>query len=149
MRTLEARSEAACSTACLTWSPGTSTVTFTRLSASSSTCVCIRSLDQTRSSHRRAVVGGSLVRGVAHVPESWETSTCRTASRHCGQMNLTLSDPSYTDRLISFFASLGRTLHSPEPGHLVLDEELADLELAMYLRVWHVLHPAAIVTVGQ
>jgi hypothetical protein len=63
-------------------------------------------------------------------------------------MDLTLSDPSYTDRLISFFASLGRTLKSPEPGHLVLDEELADLELAMYLRVWHVLHPNAVVTVG-
>jgi hypothetical protein len=63
-------------------------------------------------------------------------------------MDLTLSDPSYTDRLISFFASLGRTLRSPEPGRLVLDEELAELELAMYLRVWHVLHPNAVVTVG-
>ena len=62
-------------------------------------------------------------------------------------MDLTLSDPSYTDRLISFFASLGRTLRSPEPGKLVLDEELADLELAMYLRVWHVLHPNAVVSV--
>jgi hypothetical protein len=61
-------------------------------------------------------------------------------------MDLNLSDPSYTDRLISFFASLGRTLRSPEPGRLVLDEELADLELAMYLRVWHVLHPEAVVT---
>jgi hypothetical protein len=62
-------------------------------------------------------------------------------------MDLTLSDPSYTDRLISFFASLGRNLRSPEPGRLVLDEELAELELAMYLRVWHVLHPNAIVDV--
>jgi hypothetical protein len=63
-------------------------------------------------------------------------------------MHLKLSDPSYTDRLISFFASLGRTLRSPEPGRLVLDEELADLELAMYLRVWHVLHPDAVVSVA-
>jgi hypothetical protein len=63
-------------------------------------------------------------------------------------MDLNLSDPSYTDRLISFFASLGRTLRSPEPGLLVLDDELAELELAMYLRVWHVLHPNAVVTVG-
>jgi hypothetical protein len=63
-------------------------------------------------------------------------------------MNLTLSDPSYTDRLVQFFASLGRTLRSPEPGRLVLDEELADVELAMYLRVWHVLHPEAVVSVA-
>ena len=62
-------------------------------------------------------------------------------------MDLTLSDPSYTDRLISFFASLGRNVRSTEPGKLVLDEELADLELAMYLRVWHVLHPNAVVSV--
>ena len=62
-------------------------------------------------------------------------------------MHLTLSDPSYTDRLVSFFASLGRTLRSPEPGRLVLDEELAEIELAMYLRVWHVLHPDAVVNV--
>ena len=63
-------------------------------------------------------------------------------------MHLTLSDPSYTDRLVQFFASLGRTLRSPEPGRLVLDEELADVELAMYLRVWHVLHPEAVVSVA-
>jgi hypothetical protein len=63
-------------------------------------------------------------------------------------MLLTLSDPSYTDRLISFFASLGRGVRAPEPGRLVLDEELAETELAMYLRVWHVLHPEAVVTVA-
>lgn len=63
-------------------------------------------------------------------------------------MHLTISDPSYTDRLVSFFASLGRTLRSPEPGLLVLDEEVADLELAMYLRVWHVLHPEAVVGIA-
>jgi hypothetical protein len=63
-------------------------------------------------------------------------------------MELQLSDPSYTDRLVSFFASLGRSLRSPAPGHLVMDEELGDLELAMYLRVWHVLHPEAVVTVA-
>jgi hypothetical protein len=64
-------------------------------------------------------------------------------------MHLNLSDPSYTDRLISFFASLGRTLRSSEPGRLVLDDELADFELAMYLRVWHVLHPDAVVSVAE
>jgi hypothetical protein len=64
-------------------------------------------------------------------------------------MQLTLSDASYTDRLISFFASLGRTVRSAGPGRLVLDEELAELELAMYLRVWHVLHPEAVVSVAK
>jgi hypothetical protein len=62
-------------------------------------------------------------------------------------MQLTLSDPSYTERLVSFFASLGRALRKAEHGRLVLDEELAELELAMYLRVWHVLHPDAVVIV--
>lgn len=64
-------------------------------------------------------------------------------------MHLKLSDPSYTDRLVSFFASLGRPMRSPGPGELVTDEELADVELAMYLRVWHVLHPDAVVTVAD
>lgn len=63
-------------------------------------------------------------------------------------MLLTISDPSYTDRLISFFASLGRAVRTAEPGRLVLDEELAETELAMYLRVWHVLHPDAVVSVA-
>lgn len=62
-------------------------------------------------------------------------------------MQLSLSDPSYTERLVSFFASLGRALRKSEHGRLVLDDELADLELAMYLRVWHVLHPDAVVIV--
>jgi hypothetical protein len=62
-------------------------------------------------------------------------------------MRLTLSDPSYSERLASFFASLGRGVRAAEPGRLVIDEELADVELRMYLRVWHVLHPEAIVSV--
>jgi hypothetical protein len=62
-------------------------------------------------------------------------------------MNLTLSDPAYTERLVAFFATLGRTLTVLRAGCLALDEELAGLELAMYLRVWHVLHPEALVGV--
>ena len=62
-------------------------------------------------------------------------------------MQLSLSDPSYTERLVSFFASLGRALRKAEHGRLVLDDELAELELAMYLRVWHVLHPDAVVII--
>jgi hypothetical protein len=62
-------------------------------------------------------------------------------------LQLILSDPAYTERLLAFFVSLGRTLRVDVPGRLLLDEELADLELAMYLRVWHVLHPDAVVSV--
>ena len=62
-------------------------------------------------------------------------------------MQLILSDPAYTERLLAFFATLGRMLRIDAPGRLLLDEELADLELAMYLRVWHVLHPDAVVSV--
>jgi hypothetical protein len=62
-------------------------------------------------------------------------------------VQLTLSDPAYTERLLAFFVSLGRRLRIDAPGRLLLDEELADLELAMYLRVWHVLHPDAVVSV--
>jgi hypothetical protein len=62
-------------------------------------------------------------------------------------VQLTLSDPAYTERLLAFFVSLGRALRIDGPGRLWLDEELAELELAMYLRVWHVLHPDAIVSV--
>jgi hypothetical protein len=62
-------------------------------------------------------------------------------------MRLNLSDPSYTERLASFFASLGRAARAAEPGRLVIDEEFADFELRMYLRVWHVLHPDAVVSV--
>jgi hypothetical protein len=65
-------------------------------------------------------------------------------------MHLTLSDPSYTERLVAFFASLGRNLKVDAPGRLELDEDVAEPELAMYLRVWHVLHPDSFVTVvGQ
>jgi hypothetical protein len=63
-------------------------------------------------------------------------------------VHLTLSDPAYTERLVAFFVSLGRTLRVDAAGHLRLDEELAELELEMYLRVWHVLHPATVVSVG-
>jgi hypothetical protein len=62
-------------------------------------------------------------------------------------VHLTLSDPAYTERLMAFFVSLGRTLRIESPGRLRLEEELAELELRMYLRVWHVLNPEAVVSV--
>lgn len=64
-------------------------------------------------------------------------------------MHLNLSDPAYTERLIAFFVSLGRTVRVDAAGRLHLDEELAEIELRMYLRVWHVLHPEAVVSIGH
>jgi hypothetical protein len=87
---------------------------------------------------------GSFVWGIAEFAVAWNTSGGWSSP---AAMQLSLSDPSYTERLVSFFASLGRALRTAEPGRLVLEEELADLELAMYLRVWHVLHPEAVVSV--
>src|SRR5207253_384311 len=61
--TLEARSEAACSTAWCTSAPGTSTVSRTLLSGSSSTCVAIKPLDQTLPGLRLVVRAGSIREG--------------------------------------------------------------------------------------
>jgi hypothetical protein len=61
-------------------------------------------------------------------------------------MNLTLRDPSYTDRLASFLTSLGQHPVVAAPDRLELGgsgDETARLELEIYLRVWHVLHPNA------
>ena len=61
-------------------------------------------------------------------------------------MNLTLRDPSYTDRLASFLTSLGQHPVVAAPDRLELSgssDETERLELEIYLRVWHVLHPNA------
>ena len=60
---------------------------------------------------------------------------------------LTLSDPAYTDRLAAFLASLGKTVRMSGPSEVVIEEALDDFELALYLRVWHVLYPDTVVTV--
>jgi hypothetical protein len=66
-------------------------------------------------------------------------------------MQLLLRDPSYTDRLAAFLTSVGRHAVVAAPDRVDLDEhedDLQRLEVEMYLRVWHVIHPDADVELG-
>jgi len=59
-------------------------------------------------------------------------------------MQLFLRDPSYTDRLAAFLTSVGRRAVVGAPDRVDLDEAPEDsqnLELELYLRVWHVALP--------
>ncbi len=66
----------------------------------------------------------------------------------CGIMQLRLGDPIYTERLASFLESLGQAtvvsglneieILSPDTGKAA---EIAQREIAIYLRVWSVLYP--------
>lgn len=62
------------------------------------------------------------------------------------------TDPEYSERLASFFVSLGQRATVVGPGRvevtLPADEEVAQRELAIYLRVWTVMYPDAKVTVA-
>lgn len=62
-------------------------------------------------------------------------------------MLLRLSDPSYTDRLAHFLRSLGQTTIVAGPSELEVDTP--NTELLIYLRVWAVLYPDAVVQVGN
>jgi hypothetical protein len=66
-------------------------------------------------------------------------------------VQLTLSDPAYTERLATFLESLGQSTLVAGPGQvdLLIDErsDLVRSELKIYLRVWGVLYPEAKVTV--
>ncbi len=65
-------------------------------------------------------------------------------------MDLRLSDPDYTERLASFLRSLGQKAVVAGPGTVELipeEREGAQLEMDIYLRVWNVLYPDALVTV--
>lgn len=62
---------------------------------------------------------------------------------------LNISDPVYSERLADFLASLGKSVRLAEPGEVVVEEALDDFELTLYLRVWHVLYPDTLVTVGE
>jgi hypothetical protein len=64
-------------------------------------------------------------------------------------VHLHLSDPAYTERLAAFLASLGKTVRTAGPAEVVIEEALDDFELALYLRVWHVLYPDTVVTAGS
>jgi hypothetical protein len=61
-------------------------------------------------------------------------------------MQLRLSDPSYTDRLVTFLRSLRQTVFVADPGQLEI-VQTSGAELAIYLRVWDVLYPDADVQV--
>jgi hypothetical protein len=59
-------------------------------------------------------------------------------------MELRLSDPSYTDRLVTFLRSVGQTANVTGPGQVEVDVVPADgdfVELDIYLGVWEVLYP--------
>ena len=62
-------------------------------------------------------------------------------------MQLVVRDPAYTDRLASFLRSLGRSPVISGPGVLELDlPTSADrAQLEIYLSVWKVLYPDAVV----
>jgi hypothetical protein len=61
-------------------------------------------------------------------------------------MQLSLRDPSYTDRLAAFLTSVGRRAVVSAPDRVDVDDHAEDsqrLELELYLRVWSVLYPDA------
>jgi hypothetical protein len=58
-------------------------------------------------------------------------------------LQLLLRDPDYTDRLAAFLRSVGQRPLVHGPGRL--DVDAPDEELDAYLRVWHVMHPDAVV----
>jgi hypothetical protein len=62
---------------------------------------------------------------------------------------LQLSNAAYAERLKAFLTSLGQRPVEHGPGRYSLREELEDMELAIYLRVWDVLYPEAPVTVTR
>ncbi len=61
-------------------------------------------------------------------------------------MNLYLRTPGYTEQLAAFLTSVGQRPVVPAPGRVQLgdgSDEVARLEIEIYLRVWRVLHPEA------
>ena len=62
-------------------------------------------------------------------------------------MHLHLSDPGYADRLAEFLASVGQNAVVSGPNRVDLGsgDDGARVEVEIYLRVWHVLHPEAAV----
>jgi hypothetical protein len=67
-------------------------------------------------------------------------------------MELRLSDPSYTDRLVTFLRSVDQTAVATGPGLVEVDVVPADgnlVELDIYLGVWEVLYPGTEVQLGD
>ena len=66
-------------------------------------------------------------------------------------MNLR-TQPEYSERLASFFASLGRSAAVADAGRVQVEFPPgveAEHELDIYLRVWAVIHPDAEVTIDH
>jgi hypothetical protein len=60
------------------------------------------------------------------------------------------TNPEYSERLASFFVSLGQRAVVAGPGRVEVmlpQGEIAKREMAIYLRVWGVMYPDAKVTV--
>jgi hypothetical protein len=82
------------------------------------------------------------------MPYGWRGFTFR-ASAPSTAVQLHLSDPGYTERLAAFLESLGQTAIVSAPGDLELEGDVTEAELAIYLRVWHVLYPEAVVVLRR
>ena len=54
-------------------------------------------------------------------------------------MQLVVSDPAYTERLVAFLRSVGQQPVVSGPDSIEIDAAPAEIEV--YLRVWRVLHP--------
>lgn len=62
------------------------------------------------------------------------------------------TQPEYSERLASFFASLGRSAAVANPGRVRVEfppGTEAERELDIYLRVWAVMHPEAEVSIDH
>ena len=64
-------------------------------------------------------------------------------------MFLRLPDPSSSRRLAAFLRSLGIETTDPAPDVLAVGEDVDRSELAIYLRVWDVLHPESATTLEE
>lgn len=62
-------------------------------------------------------------------------------------MQLRISDPVYTERLVAFFDSVGQKGSRAEGDVVELEREIPEVELRIYLQVWSVLYPDAAVSV--
>lgn len=64
-------------------------------------------------------------------------------------MRLRLPDPSSASRLAAFLRTLGVEATEAAPDVLVVGDDVDRGELAIYLRVWDVLHPEAAVSLEE
>jgi hypothetical protein len=67
-------------------------------------------------------------------------------------VQLQISDPAYTDRLVSFLQNLGQAASVAAPGQVTIttrNERETRAEVEIYLRVWRVLYPGVEVAIGS